>query len=105
MDYLARLQLVSKHKNKDQLIKHLYEAVGKRRKKPNEQNPHPLFQVIYRRPTWQLLQLALICAPHCKKNISRLKKDFQAWKFRGLKNMGHEKTLKDLDMLKSERDE
>lgn len=63
-----------------------------------------LFQVTYRRPTWQLFQLDLICAPHCKKNISRLKKDLQAWRCRGLENMGHEKNLKELGMLKSGTD-
>lgn len=67
-------------------------------------HPTMLFQVMYRRPTWQLFQLVLIYAPHCKKNISRLKKDLQVWKFRGLENMGREKNLKELGMLKSGKD-
>lgn len=78
---MARLQLVSKHKNKDLVIKRLYDVVEKRKEKkklPTNKNPTMLFQVMYRRHTWQLFQLVLICAPHSKKNIGRLKKDLQA---------------------------
>lgn len=68
MDYVARLHLVSKPKNKDLIIRHLYDAVEKRNWKPNPndtkqqqkqdkktnqtyKNPNPteLFQVIHRR--------------------------------------------------------
>ena len=63
-----------------------------------------LFQAMYRRPTWQLFQLVLICAPHCKKNVSKLKKYPQTWKFRGLENMVHAKNLQELGMLKSGKD-
>lgn len=35
MDYLARLHLVSKPKNKDLIIRHLYDAVEKKNWKPN----------------------------------------------------------------------